>query len=191
MKFQEMDLTAVGQTVQLVGGIWAGDGHAYLCYFPEYGREFEPVAVEMNAEDWKALIRQSDLVETDVLARAPNGDLVKTVMRKCQRTIEEQLKCQVFRRDGFRCRYCGREDVPLTVDHLILWEDGGPTIEPHLLAACRKCNKARGRTPYAKWLTHPYYLQVSSALTNAERLANVDWQRHLATMPRVVHVRTR
>jgi hypothetical protein len=191
MKFSDLNVSAVGHSVMLVGGIWAGDGHAYLCYFPEYGREFDPVTVEMNAKDWEALLRQSDLVETEVLAKAEDGSTVKAVIRKCQRAIDGQVQWAVWRRDGFRCCYCGRDDVPLTVDHLVLWEEGGPSTEDNLVSACKKCNKTRGRTQYLDWLHHPYYMRVSAGLSADVRKANVLLADTLADIPRMVHVRSR
>ena len=189
--FKEFDLKAVGQEVQLVGGIWAGDDRAFLCYFPEYGQEFNPVALDMDDEAWKALLRQSDLVETEVLSKADDGTLYKAVVRKCQRTVEQGITWNVFRRDGYRCRYCGNDQVPLTVDHLVLWEDGGPSIEPNLVSACRKCNKVRGRTKYAAWLRHRHYLDVSRKLTPEVRAANEMLVTTLVDIPLVVTLRSR
>ena len=191
MKFSEFDLKNVGHEVQLVGGIWAGCGRAFLCYFPEYGAEFKPVALEMNGDDWKALLRQSDLVETEVLAKAQDGSIVKAVIRKCERNIEQGVQWAVFRRDGYACRYCGRSDVPLTVDHLVLWEDGGPSVESNLVAADKRCNKTRGRLSYASWLAHPYYQRVSQALTESQREVNRRLLETLAAIPRMTHVRSR
>ena len=193
MKFTDIDLRSIGQEVQLVGGIWAGRGRALLCYFPEFGREFEPEVVEMDGDDWKALLRQSDLVETEVLAKAENGDLVKAVIRKCERNISAQVSWSVFKRDNFLCRYCGRDDVPLTVDHLVLWEDGGPSIEANLLSVCKKANKARGRMQYADWLKSEHYLRVSKNLTPTVQRQNqyiVD-AHVLDSIPRMAHVRSR
>ena len=192
MKFSDLDLRSVGHEVQLVGGIWAGNGKAYLCYFPEYGEEFEPTAVEMSQDDWKALLRQSDLVETEVLTNAKDPTSMKAVIRKCERNIEQGISWSVFKRAQFRCEYCGRDDVPLTVDHLVLWEDGGPSnTTDNLLAVCRRCNKTRGRTQYADWLRHPYYLDVSKRLSPEKRAQNEALVATLDSIPRVAHVRSR
>ncbi|GAG09150.1 unnamed protein product, partial [marine sediment metagenome] len=86
----------------------------------------------------------------------------------------------------YKCRYCGRDDVPLTVDHLVLWEDGGPSIEENLVSACRKCNKKRGNTEYSDWLQHPYYLKVSAALLPCHQEKNEKLAPTLPGIPRVV-----
>lgn len=192
MKFSDLELRKIGNTVQLVGGVWAGDGKAYVLRFPEYADEQAALTeVEMSHDDWKALLFQSDKVETEVLSKLEDGTLFKAVVRKCERMISQQVTWNVFRRDGYRCRYCGADKVPLTVDHLILWEEGGPSIEENLVASCRKCNKIRGDMPFADWLQHPYYLDVYKKLTSEVRYQNEMLVGKLAGIPRVVNVRSR
>ncbi|MEJ7724319.1 MAG: hypothetical protein WKF64_08445 [Ilumatobacteraceae bacterium] len=43
-----------------------------------------------------------------------------------EKPISRRLRFEILRRDGHTCRYCGARapDVPLTVDHVILIEDG-------------------------------------------------------------------
>ena len=190
MDFKDFPLADVGTSIQLVGGIWAGDGKAYLFHFPEYGQEFADIGiVPMTKEDWKALLRQSDLLETEVLSKCEDGKLYKAVVRKCQRNIDQQVSWNVFRRDEYACRYCGRNDVPLTVDHLVLWEKGGPSNESNLFSACKKCNKTRGNTEYADWLEHPHYLRVSKNLTEDQRLINRNTTHSLSSVELVINIR--
>ncbi|MCK5104072.1 MAG: HNH endonuclease [Cyclobacteriaceae bacterium] len=49
----------------------------------------------------------------------------------------------VFKRDGFKCQYCGRERE-LTLDHLIPKAKGGKTSWNNLVTACKKCNSKKG-----------------------------------------------
>jgi 5-methylcytosine-specific restriction endonuclease McrA len=54
----------------------------------------------------------------------------------------------ILRRDGYKCAYCGRGDLPLTVDHIIPKARGGDDIWENLISACTKCNNKKGdRTP--------------------------------------------
>ncbi len=54
----------------------------------------------------------------------------------------------ILRRDGHRCQYCGRSDVSLTVDHVVPKARGGDETWENLVAACVRCNNAKGdRTP--------------------------------------------
>lgn len=193
MDFKNFNLKAVGTEILLVGGVWADEHKMYLCVFPEFDEHAEDQIRVLcpSGEEWKALIRQSDLVETEVLEKAKDGKLVKAIARKCQRSIDQNVSWSVYRRDEFRCRYCGNDKVPLTVDHLVLWEEGGPSIEENLVAACRKCNKTRGNMQYTDWLKHPYYLQKSQNLTALVRADNEALVGTLDAIPRVIKKRKR
>jgi 5-methylcytosine-specific restriction endonuclease McrA len=62
---------------------------------------------------------------------------------------------QALRRDGNRCRWCGREFGALvtpTTDHLIPRIKGGPSWLENEVAACRRCNSDRGHRSPAAWL---------------------------------------
>jgi 5-methylcytosine-specific restriction endonuclease McrA len=61
----------------------------------------------------------------------------------------------LLRRDGFRCQYCGRTDLPLTIDHMVPKSKGGEESWENLITACTRCNTAKGdRTPQEAGL-HP------------------------------------
>jgi 5-methylcytosine-specific restriction endonuclease McrA len=79
----------------------------------------------------------------------------------------------------------------MSVDHLVLWEEGGPTIEVNLITACKKCNKVRGNTSYAEWLKHPRYKNVSAKLKPEVRAANEALLATLDAIPKMVSKRTR
>jgi len=56
-----------------------------------------------------------------------------------------RLRFRVLLRDNFRCRQCGRSPathagVALQVDHILAWEQGGPTTYENLQALCTDCN---------------------------------------------------
>lgn len=53
---------------------------------------------------------------------------------------------RIFRRDGFRCVYCGAA-VPqdlLTLDHVEPRVKGGDRSDGNLVTSCRPCNEAKG-----------------------------------------------
>jgi len=193
MKFSELKLLEVGHTIHLVGAIYADEVRDLdiLCFFPGEAAEHASEILEMDTDEWNKFLRQSDVMETEVLARAKDGKVCKAILRKSARQIGQDVSWQVFKRDGYACRYCGRDDVPLTVDHLVLWEEGGPSTPENLVAACRKCNKKRGNTPYGGWLCHPYYRRVSENLSTAKRHDNLDLVAKLDAIPRVLHKRTK
>lgn len=58
------------------------------------------------------------------------------------------VKARVRKRDGDRCRYCGRTDGILTFDHVMPKSRGGEDTEENLVLACVRCNlRKANRTP--------------------------------------------
>jgi len=54
----------------------------------------------------------------------------------------------ILRRDAYKCQYCKRGDVPLTIDHIVPKSKGGDDSWENLVAACVKCNNKKGdRSP--------------------------------------------
>lgn len=213
MKFKDLDLLKVGNTIQLVGAIYADDEQVLMCMFPEDHGDiavldgerpaFVPVrgtrpnypptieVLDMDSDDWTQFLRQTDALETEILTKASDGTLAKAIYRKSQRQIDQVVSWKVFKRDGYACRYCGNDDVPLTVDHLIRWEEGGPTITDNLVSACKKCNRTRGDASYEEWMRHPYYIKASKFLTPETREANEELIGKIRFIKRNTHIRSR
>ena len=192
MKFEDLDIYEVGASIQIAGAVYADKARAYVLLFPDdqlKGLEIE--TINMTREQWSAFVRQTDLMETEVLAQSSDGSLAKMVLRKSTRQIDQRVSWEVYRRDKYTCCYCGRNDQPLTVDHLVTWETGGPTTVANLVTADFSCNAARGNLGYEEWLTHPYYLKVSKALTPERRAENVRLASTLGAIPRVIHKKSR
>lgn len=190
-KLKDINLLSVGHTINLTGAVWSGEGKTFITYFPGDREDLPIEPLDMDSEDWKTFIRQTDLLETEVLAKSPDGTLAKIILRKSQRQLDLTLSWKVFKRDGYRCRYCGNDNTPMTVDHLVVWEEGGPTIEANLVASCKKCNKTRGNMPYLDWLQSPHYRKVSAGLDAATKQANSALALKLVDIPRMVHARSR
>ena len=191
-KLTDLNIHDVGNTIQLSGAIYSGNGKDYLCFFPgEFDLSNEMTLLTMEMDDWKKFIKQTDLMETEILAKDTDGKIVKAILRKTQRQIDARVQWLVFQRDNYTCRYCGRTGIPLTVDHLVLWEEGGPSIEENLVASCKKCNKTRGNMQYVDWLNDPKYVKVSAGLPDEVILANEELIDTLADIPRNVHKKSR
>jgi len=193
MKLSDLKLTAIGDTIQMVGAIYAGEGESYVCLFPEDAEaaQLHQHILEMSAEDWTVFLRQTDLMETEVITKSSDGVLAKAMLRKSSRAVDQTINWACFRRDHYTCRYCGNNKCPLTVDHLVRWEEGGPSIEANMLSSCKKCNKIRGDKSYEVWLQHDYYLKISRNLTEEVRQANLALVPTLAAIPRKYHVASR
>ena len=186
--FSDLNILNIGHDIQLAGAVYTGKGRIYLMLYPDESLDQDVCALEMTTEEWLQVIRQSDLLETEVLAKSPDGSVGKAVIRKSTRQIEQGVSWQVFRKAGFQCSYCGADNVPLTVDHLVCWEEGGPSIPANLLSCCKKCNKTRGNLPYADWIRTEYYLKVSRKLSEAQRKANEALVATLDKIPRKLHI---
>lgn len=62
--------------------------------------------------------------------------------------MRPSTRFEVFKRDGFKCNYCGRgtPDVVLEVDHIVPQAEGGGDELHNLVTACWDCNRGKGAT---------------------------------------------
>ena len=71
-----------------------------------------------------------------------------------RKEVSPSLRWSVFARDGFTCRYCGKqagqEGVELHADHVISVAEGGETTFDNLVTACQKCNGGKGARSLAE-----------------------------------------
>lgn len=177
----EIDILKIGNTIQIGGAIWTGEGRAYIVPLPDEDLSGEQVVLRMDKDQFERFLNQ-----TDVLAVQGPG---KAILRKSQRQIDQWMAWEVFERDGYRCRYCGRK-APLTVDHVILWEQGGATVSENLVSACRRCNKVRGNMDYEAWIGSDAYgdlsahLDIDTAQQNFELIGRLDSLREIKAKPR-------
>lgn len=63
------------------------------------------------------------------------------------KNVTKRLRFEIFRRDGFRCRYCGLPAAEtgegLTIDHVIPKALGGTNEPGNLVTACKDCNSGK------------------------------------------------
>lgn len=58
----------------------------------------------------------------------------------------------VFKRDNYRCVYCGEtRRTLLTLDHVYPRSKGGPDSWENLVTACKGCNGEKGNLLLAEW----------------------------------------
>ena len=160
-KIRGIDLSEVGFKRTITGMIFGGEEDNYLVTLP--GENINGTIHEFNLDtfEWEKLLKQMDTLQIEV---TQGQHLPKVILRKSQRQIEQAISWKVFRRDQFKCRYCGADNIPMTVDHLVLWENGGPSTVDNLVCACKKCNRTRGNMEYADWLQSDYYKKVSEGI---------------------------
>ncbi|MHA1731286.1 MAG: HNH endonuclease [Promethearchaeota archaeon] len=63
-------------------------------------------------------------------------------------SIREWLK--EHERPG-QCSYCGREGVPLTIEHILPRSRGGPDSPDNAVLVCRSCNSRKGGKRLYEW----------------------------------------
>ena len=153
LKFKDLTLSQVGNTLEIAGVVYANDRTNIVIMLPDEGLAAPLQIMYPTLEEWQQIIRQSDLKEIEGMVKDQ-----KIILRKSTRQIETQIMWEVFRRDEYTCRYCGATDRPLTVDHIVLWEEMGPSIPLNLISSCKKCNNKRGNMQYEHWLRSPLYV---------------------------------
>jgi hypothetical protein len=82
--------------------------------------------------------------------RSAGKVVVKLSGRKTKRKLSHALRLMVLKRDGFRCRLCGRSPATdlktvLHVDHIKPWSAGGETEPENLQTLCLECNMGKGK----------------------------------------------
>lgn len=145
--FNRAEILKYGDKLEISGMLLANGVESELILFPE--ASITPLdIIQPTHEDWKDLLYQLDTL--GVLG------LAKIVLRKSQRNIEQTISWNVWRGDYYKCQYCAKGDIPLTVDHIVLWESMGASVEANLISACKKCNKTRGNMTFLDWMKSEY-----------------------------------
>jgi len=120
---------------------------------------------EANAEDWIGILQATD--DPHAFELDASG-AVKAVHRKTQRALGTVVQWQVYRRDGFKCLYCGREGgdtgTTLTVDHFVPIEHGGTDELGNLATSCKRCNKDKGSRPAREYLGDEKFKRIRDYL---------------------------
>jgi len=89
----------------------------------------------------------------------------------------------ILRRDSYRCGYCGRGDLRLTIDHIIPKARGGSDSWDNLISACTVCNNKKGdRTPEEAnmmMLTKPFKPSHIMFIKNVIGKIDENWKPYL------------
>lgn len=72
--------------------------------------------------------------------------------------VPRELAIKVFKRDQFKCQYCGLDGhqrfedwLNLTIDHVHPYARGGSRHLENLVTACRACDLIKGRRVFASF----------------------------------------
>lgn len=102
-------------------------------------------------------------------------------------SITKRLRFEVFKRDGFTCKYCGRTPpkIILEPDHVIPVCEGGEDVINNLVAACFDCNRGKSGIPL---IAIPESLE-KDAKRRREKLRQVRWIRAIGLREKALEER--
>ena len=107
-------------------------------------------------------------------------------MAEKRKAIPKKMRFEVFKRDSFKCQYCGRSspDVVLEIDHIKPVAEGGKNTLLNLITSCRDCNRGKGKNKLSD-NTEIAKQKPELDLLNEKRLQMemmLKWKRELSTM---------
>ncbi len=72
-----------------------------------------------------------------------------------RKPLSVRTRFEVFKRDRFTCRYCGRStpEVILEIDHVVPVVDGGGNDAMNLVTSCWDCNRGKSAVPLNEIIT--------------------------------------
>lgn len=124
--------------------------------------------------------------------------------------LGKRIRFEIFKRDGFRCRYCGADPVKsvLEVDHVIAVANGGTNDPANLVTSCQACNSGKSDVPLESRKYEPAvdsaalrehteqireYLALQKELAEAQREAvevlAQHWEQVIGPMSRAMYDR--
>lgn len=141
--------TDIGTRFQ-IRGILIGDGNTELALsLPYEYHADESISLSLDMEEWIKFLRFSD--DPQMVVTDEERKIVKAIVRKGTRQLNEIQRYKVFRRDNFTCQYCGKKDLPLTIDEYLCQDLGGACIPENQKTACRPCNKSKANKSIHEW----------------------------------------
>jgi hypothetical protein len=93
-------------------------------------------------------------------------------------SISKKIRFEVFKRDGFKCVYCGKSppDCILELDHINPISQGGEDDINNLIAACFDCNRGKTNIPLQKI---PPTLQDNLEILKEKEIQLKEYNRYL------------
>ena len=120
----------------------------------------------------------------------PHPSVIKLsyLVRRPQPQIKLSRKA-VLARDTYRCQYCGRRGVKMTIDHVTPRRLGGTFTWTNLVCACHACNAKKGdRTPQEAGMKllrkpqRPSFIPFVSYTLFRQSFDEENWQKYLPKM---------
>lgn len=91
-----------------------------------------------------------------------------------RKAISKRERFEILKRDGFKCRYCGRTppEVTLEIDHLKPVAGGGCNCQTNLVTACFDCNRGKGVSVFGH-RERPDVTELYKKASEAQRAARM------------------
>lgn len=158
---------------------------------------YEPLSIV----SWRKAVTLMFLGKAEVLSTqelevrtATQSFALPSVLRLLNRVRIPRRRVQfsrlnVYRRDGFRCQYCGGKfSAPeLTFDHVLPRSRGGETSWQNIVTSCQPCNRkkcsrtpAEARMPLLSQPQEPRWWPFSAGSAQVENHPE-DWKPYLWT----------
>lgn len=100
-----------------------------------------------------------------------------------RKALSKQTRFEVFKRDSFKCQYCGRgiNETILEVDHITPVAEGGTNDLINLITSCRDCNRGKGKrklSDRAMAEKESKYLEEEQARLEQSQMV-IEWKKQL------------
>lgn len=100
-----------------------------------------------------------------------------------RKAISKKTRFEVFKRDSFRCQYCGRgvDETILEVDHIQPVAEGGTNDLINLITSCRDCNRGKGKRKLSDRVVaekESKFLEEEQARLEQSQMV-IEWKKEL------------
>ena len=75
-----------------------------------------------------------------------DNDIWQTICRVERGRVSNKMRFSIYKRDGYRCKKCGRKTDDLEVDHIFPISKGGKSTYDNLQTLCHRCNVIKSDT---------------------------------------------
>lgn len=99
-----------------------------------------------------------------------------------------EVREYLLERRGRKCAYCGKENVPLEIEHIVPKSRGGSNRVSNLTLACHKCNKAKGNMTAEEYGHPEVQKQVQKPLRDAAIVTATRWKVYNVLQKTGLHV---
>lgn len=107
----------------------------------------------------------------------------EVIEKKKREYIPKKVRFEVFKRDSFKCQYCGRNapDVVLNIDHIIPVAKGGTSDISNLITSCFDCNSGKSdRQLSDNTIIQKQYNELEKLNERREQLEMmIEWRKNL------------